>query len=90
MSFFCDKKIYEWRESTASRPVIISVLTVQPEKKCDNYKLHKENNLQISSKIFLLKTNITMDMNQRIERQFYHHIYLKGLNRVWFHKRVLG
>ena len=63
MSFFCDKKFYEWRESTASGPVIISVLTVQPEKKCDNYKLHPENNLQISSKIFLLKTNTTMEMN---------------------------
>ena len=66
MSFFCDKKFYEWRESTASRPVIVSVLTVQPEKKCDNYKLHLENNLQISSKIFLLKTNKTIEMNQSL------------------------
>ena len=59
MYFFCDKKSYEWREFT----VIISVLTVQPEKKNDNYKLHLENNLQISSKTFLLKANETMEMN---------------------------
>ena len=62
MSFFCDKKSYEWREST----VIISVLTVQPEKKCDNYKLHLENNLQISSKIFLPKTNTTMEQKFKL------------------------
>ena len=62
MSFFCDKKFYEWREFTASFTVVISELTVHHEKKCDNYKLHLENNLQIRLKIFLLKANTTMEI----------------------------
>lgn len=83
MSFFCDKKFYEWREFTASFTVVISELTVHHEKKCDNYKLHPENHSQISSKIFLLKTNKTMKMNVTFIRKKYkyHHHNSKGLNR---------
>ena len=80
MSFFCDKKFYEWRESTASSPVIISVLTVQHEKKCDNYKLHPENNLQISSKICLLKTNTPIEMNKSFNMLHKNISHLKELN----------
>ena len=89
MSFFCDKKSYEWRESTARSPVIISVLTVSAwEKNAIITNYIWKIIYKLVRKYFFPKP--TQRWNKSLNWMNLVYSSKEGEDRVWFPKTECG